>query len=70
VGDDSGVLSGPVSIVQSPLSAGLVTWSAGTLVASGSIHIPAPLTGNPIPISGPMVVSIVGAVGEIPGLVP
>ncbi len=64
------VLSGPVSIVQSPLSAGLVTWSAGTLVASGSIHIPAPPTGNPIPISGPMVVSIVGAVGEIPGLVP
>jgi hypothetical protein len=64
------VLSGPVSIVQSPLSAGLVTWAAGTLVASGSIHIPAPPTGNPIPISGPMVVSIVGAVGEIPGLVP
>jgi hypothetical protein len=64
------VLSGPVSIVQSPLSAGLVTWAAGTLVASGSIHIPAPPTGNPIPISGPMVVSIVGAVGEIPALVP
>jgi len=64
------VLSGAVSIVQSPLSAGLVTWAAGTLVASGSIHIPAPPTGNPIPISGPMVVSIVGAVGEIPGLVP
>jgi hypothetical protein len=64
------VLSGPVSIVQSPLSAGLVTWAAGTLVASGSIHIPASPTGNPIPISGPMVVSIIGAVGEIPGLVP
>jgi hypothetical protein len=64
------VLSGAVSIVQSPLSAGLVTWATGTLVASGSIHIPAPPTGNPIPISGPMVVSIVGAVGEIPGLVP
>jgi hypothetical protein len=64
------VLSGPISIVQSPLSAGLVTWAAGTLVASGTIHIPAPPTGNPIPISGPMVVSIVGAVGEIPGLVP
>lgn len=64
------VLSGPVSIVQSPLSAGLITWATGTLVASGSIHIPAPLTGNPIPISGPMVVSIVGAVGAIPGLVP
>jgi hypothetical protein len=64
------VLSGPVSIVQSPLSAGLITWATGTLVASGSIHIPAPPTGNPIPISGPMVVSIVGAVGEIPGLVP
>jgi hypothetical protein len=64
------VLSGAVSIVQSPLSAGLVTWSAGTLAASGTIHIPAPTTGNPIPISGPMVVSIVGAVGEIPGLVP
>jgi hypothetical protein len=64
------VLSGPISIVQSPLFAGLVTWTAGTLVASGTIHIPASPTGNPIPISGPMVVSIVGAVGEIPGLVP
>ena len=64
------VLSGPISIVQSPLSAGLVTWAAGTLVASGTVHIPAPPTGNPIPISGPMVVSIVGAVGEIPALVP
>jgi hypothetical protein len=64
------VLSGPVSIVQSSLSAGLVTWAAGTLVASGTIHIPVSPTGNPIPISGPMVVSIVGAVGEIPGLVP
>lgn len=64
------VLSGAVSIVQSPLSAGLVTWATGTLVGSGSIHIPAPPTGNPIPISGPMVVSIVGAVGEIPALVP
>jgi hypothetical protein len=63
------VLSGPISIVQSPLSAE-VTWAAGTLVASGSIHIPAPPTGNPIPISGPMVVSIVGAVGEIPALLP
>jgi hypothetical protein len=64
------VLSGPISIVQSPLSAGLVTWAAGTLVASGAIHILAPPTGDPIPISGPMVVSIVGAVGAIPGLVP
>ena len=64
------VLSGAVSIVQSPLSAGLVTWATGTLVASGSVHIPASAGGNPIPISGPMVVSIVGAVGEIPGLIP
>ena len=64
------VLSGAISIVQSPLSAGLVTWATGTLVASGSVHIPASPGGNPIPISGPMVVSIVGAVGEIPVLIP
>ncbi len=64
------VLSGAISIVQSPLSAGLVTWATGTLVASGSVHIPASPGGNAIPISGPMVVSIVGAVGEIPVLIP
>jgi hypothetical protein len=63
-------LAGTIEIVQSPLNAGLVTWAAGTLVASGSIHIPAVTSANPIPISGPMVVSIVGAVGEVPGLVP
>lgn len=64
------VLSGTISILQSPLVAGLVTWAAGTLVASGSIHIPVATNANPIPISGPMVVSIVGTVGEIPALLP
>jgi len=62
-------LSGTVAIVQSPLQTE-VTWATGTLVASGSIHIPAAPNGNPIPISGPMVVSIVGSVGEIPALIP
>ena len=62
-------LSGPIAIVQSPLQPE-VTWAAGTLVASGSIHIPAAANGNPIPISGPMVVSIVGAIEEIPALIP
>jgi hypothetical protein len=61
-------LFGTIAIVQSPLAAE-VTWATGTLVASGPIHIPAAV-GNPIPISGPMVVSIVGAVGEIPALTP
>jgi len=61
-------LSGTIAIVQSPLATE-VTWATGTLVASGPIHIPA-VAGNPLPISGPMVVSIVGAVGEIPALTP
>jgi hypothetical protein len=61
-------LSGTIAIVQSPLETE-VTWAAGTLVASGPVHIPAAV-GNPLPISGPMVVSIVGAVAEIPALTP
>lgn len=61
-------LSGTIAIVQSPLQTE-VTWATGTLVASGPIHIPAE-SGNPLPISSNMVVSIVGAVGEIPALTP
>ncbi len=61
-------LSGTIAIVQSPLATE-VTWATGTLVASGPIHIPAAV-GNPLPISSTMVVSIVGAVGEIPALTP
>jgi hypothetical protein len=63
-------LSGPISIVQSPMVVGPETWAGGTLVASGGIHIPSPTAGNPIPVSAPMVVSIVGTVGNIPGLTP
>ena len=62
-------LFGTISTIQAPLTAGLVTWATGTLSTSGSIHIPAGGT-IPFPGSGPMVVSIVGAVGQVPGLVP
>jgi hypothetical protein len=60
-------LSGTISIVENATSAD-ITWATGTLVASGEIHIPAP--AGSIPISGPAVVSIVGAVGEIPQYIP
>lgn len=63
-------LTGTIEIIQSPLVPALVTWAAGTLAASGAIHIPAIANANPIPVSAPMVVSIVGAVGQIPALVP
>jgi hypothetical protein len=60
-------LSGTISIIQNANTAD-ITWATGTLAASGAIHIPA--TAGGIPISGPMVVSIVGAVGEIPQFIP
>jgi hypothetical protein len=58
-------LSGTIWIMQNATTAD-ITWATGTLVASGAIHIPT----TPVPISGPMVVSIVGAVGEIPQFIP
>jgi hypothetical protein len=60
-------LNGTISIIQNATTAD-ITWATGTLAASGAIHIPAAAGG--IPISGPMVVSIVGAVGEIPQFLP
>lgn len=60
-------LNGTISIIQNANTAE-ITWATGTLAASGAIHIPAAAGG--IPISGPMVVSIVGAVGEIPQFIP
>ncbi len=60
-------LNGTISIIQNANTAD-ITWATGTLAASGAIHIPAAAGG--IPISGPMVVSIVGAVGEIPQFLP
>jgi hypothetical protein len=66
-------LAGPVAIVQSPPSGSPATWAAGALVASGSLHAFAFAPGgnpNPIPGSGPMVVSVVGAVGQIPSVFP
>jgi len=60
-------LSGTISITQNATTAEII-WATGTLAASGAIHIPA--TAGSIPISGPMVVSIVGAVGEIPQFIP
>jgi len=66
-------LSGSVRIVEAPLSTDPETWGSGTLTASGALHTFSFGPGgaaNPIPGSGPMVVSVVGAVGEVPGLFP
>lgn len=60
-------LSGTISIMQNA-STTEITWATGTLVASGAIHIPA--AAGSIPVSGPMVTSIVGAVGEVPQFIP
>jgi len=61
-------LTGPIWIVAQPLSAEDETWATGTLVASGATHVTA--VGNPVGSSGPMVVSVIGAVGQIPAIVP
>lgn len=65
-------LSGTVRIVEAPLSADPETWATGTLTASGALHAFSfgPGGANPIPGSGPMVVSVVGAAGEVPAIVP
>ncbi len=61
-------LTGAIWIVAQPLSAENETWATGTLVASGALHVAA--VGNPVGGSGPMVVSVIGAVGEVPAIVP
>jgi hypothetical protein len=68
LGGASEELAGSIWIVAEPLSAGNETFATGTLSAAGALHIA--VAGNPIAGSGPMVVSIVGAVGQVPALVP
>ncbi len=60
-------LSGTIWIVQNSSSADVV-WATGTMVASGTVHLIE--AGNPIAASAPMVVSIVGAVGQVPQFTP
>ena len=61
-------LAGTIDIVAEPPSAENETWAIGSIVASGALHVAFP--GNPVAASGPMVVSIVGAVGQIPAVFP
>jgi hypothetical protein len=63
-------LAGPIWIVQSQatISAAVVTWATGTLVATGSLHTFAP--DNPVPVSGMMAVSVSGTTQRIPPTTP
>ena|ERR1700674_2871831 len=64
-------LTGTVSMVlgQIPFTDQPTSWIAGALQASGPLHLLEP-GGNPVGISGTMVVSIVGTVAQVPPVVP
>ncbi len=69
VPDDNTVeLAGPIWIDAKAAKPGDITRGTGTLIATGTVHIAAP--NSPIPASGLMVVSVVGAVGQIPMFAP
>ncbi len=61
-------LSGTIWIVQNSTTPGDGTWATGTMVASGTPHLFEPESS--IVASAPMVVSIVGAVGQLPQSTP